>query len=78
MPRFYLHLHTEAEFPDEEGQELSDLAAAREEAVTGARSLIAEGAKDGLINLNDRIEIIEEGRQERHIIRFRDVVEIIG
>jgi hypothetical protein len=48
VPRFYFHLKTgETVIEDQDGSELADFEAAREEALTGARELWAEAIKSG-------------------------------
>jgi hypothetical protein len=44
MPRYHFNIHDGADFPDEEGSELIDLAAARATAVRLAADLLKEGA----------------------------------
>lgn len=42
MPRYHFHVHDGISMPDETGHELADLAAARNEAVTLAGSLLRD------------------------------------
>jgi hypothetical protein len=61
MPRYYLNVINSTDIAiDGEGQELADLAAARSQAEAGIRSLIADEARRGKIDLRGRIEIIDE------------------
>lgn len=58
MPRFYLHIRSGPDFiEDEEGMELPDLAAARKEAIRGARGLMSAEVLDGSLTLDQSIEI---------------------
>jgi hypothetical protein len=42
MPRYFFHVHDGASFPDLEGTELPDLAAARREAVLSSAQLLTD------------------------------------
>jgi hypothetical protein len=61
---------------DEEGMDFPDLAAARDEAIAGARSILADGAKAGILSLSSRIEIEDEKGQALVAITFADAVAI--
>jgi Domain of unknown function (DUF6894) len=65
MRRFYFHLRAGDELvPDEEGIDLSDLSAARREAIEAARELLAEAIKDGRAEVPEAFVIAdEEGRE---------------
>lgn len=77
MPRFHLNIFNGAgEAPDEEGQELADLAAARAEAIKGIRSLLAAEMSEGAIDLGGRIEIAEPGGRILATIPFGEAVEV--
>jgi hypothetical protein len=58
MPNYYMHLfNSVGPVRDEEGRDLPDLAAAREEAIRNARSIMAEEIRAGGLDLSARIEI---------------------
>ena len=76
MPRFYFHLHHAVEAIDEEGMELADLEAAREEAIRSGRDLVAEGVRNGQVNLSHWIEVHDESGTQVLVVRFGDVVRI--
>jgi hypothetical protein len=77
MPRFYLHLYNRVGFArDEEGEELPDLAAARELAMTSIRDILAAEAKEGSIDLRGRIEIADENQEVLAVVRFPEAVEL--
>lgn len=72
MARFHLHVHNRIGFvPDEEGQELQDVQAAREVAITSIRSIVAEEAHDGVIDLTGRVEITNGGGVLA-VVQFRE------
>jgi hypothetical protein len=58
MPRFFFHiLNGHGPTPDEVGTDLPDQSAARNLAIDSIRSMIAEDARRGVIDLSGRIDI---------------------
>lgn len=79
MPRFFLHLRdSTGSLDDPDGVECADLDAARLEAVHGARSIIADDALSGAIDLSGRIEIANEAGEFLLAVAFSDVVTVCG
>jgi hypothetical protein len=77
MPRYYFHLYNDINVPDDEGEDLPDLAAAQAFARREARVLAGETVKqDGRITLHHRIDIENEQRSVVGAVHFRDVVHI--
>jgi hypothetical protein len=77
MPRFHLHIYDRAgSARDEEGLELTDLDEARASAVDGIRSLASQEVRVGLLDLEGRVEIADEGGTVLGIVRFPEAVEI--
>ncbi len=76
MPRYFFHLHNGALSRDEEGRELPDLEAARQEAIKAARELMGEDIKEGLLRLGHRIEIGDEDGREVLMVPFAEAVMI--
>lgn len=77
MPRFYFHVCNGTGFvEDEEGRELPDLEAARQEAIKGARSIMADDLYRGQLDLSSFIEIEDEAHVHQLTIAFADLVEI--
>jgi len=77
MARFYLHLtNGGGRAPDEEGVELADADAAAARAVEGIRSILADEAKTGRLDLDGRIEIADEGGAIVRVVPFGDALEI--
>ena len=76
MPRFYFHLRNDVIADDEEGQELPDLAAAREVAIMNARELAAATVLEGRLHLGHYIEIENEHGQIVATVTFREAVTI--
>ena len=78
MPRFFFNVYDERTTIDEVGQELPDLAAAREAAVEEARAILGDEARDGRIDLSHRIEVEDEDRRPVLLLPFSAAVEIEG
>jgi hypothetical protein len=76
MPRYYFHLHNDIETEDEEGRELDGLDSAREQAILGARDLMAEEVMRGMINLSHWIEVRDERNERVLAVLFRDALEV--
>lgn len=78
MPLYHFNLYNSIGFvPDEEGRELASLEEARAEAVKGVRSLVAEDALQGCIDLRGRLEVVENGSRVVLTIPFEETVEVI-
>ena len=78
MPLYYFNLHDDIEVIDDEGRQLPDVAAARLEAVKGAREIICHQVMHGRINLSHRIEVEDEHRRPVLTLPFRSVLTIEG
>ncbi len=78
MTIFYLHLFNRlGAILDEEGRDLPDLAAAREEAIRNARSIMAEEVRAGELDLNARIDIAGPRADQVHFtLPFSDALVI--
>lgn len=63
---------------DEEGQDLSDLPAARIVALEGVRSILRDEVTEGFVDLGGRVEIFDADRQRLVSIPFGDAVELRG
>jgi hypothetical protein len=75
--RFYLHLFNRlGSALDEEGVEVADLEAAEARAVDGIRSILADEAKVGRLDLDGRIEIADESGAIVRTVPFEDAFEI--
>jgi hypothetical protein len=77
MARFYLHvINGTGRASDEEGVELADARAAEAHAVEGIRSILADEAKAGRLDLDGRIEIADETGAVVRTVSFEDALEI--
>ena len=78
MPRFYFHVYNDIVAMDEEGLELPDLDAAREQAMESARELVCEGIHKGHLNLDHRIEVEDEAHNSVLTVSYRDAFTVSG
>jgi hypothetical protein len=77
MARFYLNLiNGTGSAPDEEGVELADVQAAEARAIEGIRSILADEAKAGRLDLDGRIEIANESGAILRIVRYEEAFDI--
>ena len=76
MPRYFFHVYDDIIAHDEEGLELPNLAAARLNALKGARDLIGEQVRRGYLVLSHWIDVVDEQGEKVLTITFRDAVDI--
>ena len=78
MPRYRLNVINSVGIAEDlEGQVLPDLAAARDEAVRGIRSLLADELKDGTINLAGKVDVVDEGGHVLVTVPFDEAFAIV-
>jgi hypothetical protein len=78
VPRYFFHLYNDLVAKDEEGTELPDLAAAREQAAEHAREMVCASVREGHLNLDHRIEVTDEAGKLLLTVTFRDAFTIEG
>ena len=79
MPRYHFNVYNDLIALDEEGKELPNIEAAREEAIRGGRALMAEQLIEaGRMRLQHRIEVADENGRVLLTIPFRELVNIEG
>ena len=76
MPRYYFQLRDDIDAKDEEGAELPDIASARAQAETYARTMACQEVLEGHLNLHHRIEVEDEAGQRVAIVTFGEVVKL--
>lgn len=77
MPRYYFHLKDHVNrVLDVQGQVIDDEDEVYRAALKEARAIISHEALDGSINLDQQIEVKDEGGQSIHILSFADAVKI--
>lgn len=78
MPRFYFHVYNDIIATDEEGLDLPDVDAAREQAMDSARELVCESIHKGHLNLDHRIEVEDEQHHSVMTVSYRDAFTLTG
>lgn len=77
VPRYYFHVCDGSGFAeDEEGRELPNAEAARQEALKGARDIMAEEIRNGTLGLSSFIEVEDEHHTLLFTVAFEDVLSI--
>jgi hypothetical protein len=76
VPRYYFHLHDTLGVLDEEGAEFADVAGAREYALANARDMVCADVRNGAVNLDHRIEIVDEEGERVLTLTFGDAFTI--
>lgn len=76
MPRYFFNIYNDVTSLDEEGRELPDLETARDHAIRGARSIMADGLKKGLIDLSHHVAIVDERGELLLDVSFAQAVEV--
>jgi hypothetical protein len=76
MARYFFRIMNDIDVEDPEGQELDNLAVARQQAVAYARDLAAEAVRQGEVDLKHRIVVEDEDRQALLTVSFRDAFVI--
>jgi hypothetical protein len=76
MPRYFFNVYDDIIAQDEEGAELPNHAAARLNALRGARDLIAEQVRRGYLVLSHWIDVVDEQGEKVLTLTFRDAVDI--
>ena len=78
VPRFYFHgCNGNGFVEDEEGRILASTEAARSEALTGARDIMAGEMMRGEIDLGSFIEVEDETHQLLFTLTFEEAVKVI-
>ena len=79
MARYFFALHECGTIlDDEEGRDLPDLAAARQQAVTAARAVMCAEIDEGRLCLSCRIVVTDADRRELLTVPFREAVLVSG
>lgn len=79
MPLYRFNIHNgNGLTEDEEGRDLPDAGAARDEALSGIRSILAEDVLQGRLDLRGRIEILDERDGLLCAVPFAEALRIEG
>lgn len=77
MARYFFDLHNGSGLTrDEEGRELENNDEARREALVGIRSVLGAEVANGSIDLDGRMEVLNENREILFTIPFSDAVAV--
>lgn len=77
MPRFFFHIYNgHGDTPDEIGAELDSQAEARRLALDSIRSMVAEDARRGAIDLNGRIDVQDQANNLLVSIDFTEAFKL--
>lgn len=77
MPRYFFDLHNDTDALDDEGKELPDVAAARENALAEVREMIVASVTDcGHIDLRHHIDVRDESGAIVSVLHFEDAVTV--
>lgn len=77
MPRFFFHIRNGNGLTlDEEGRQLPDARAAREEALRDIRSIIADEALHGRLDLRGALEVAEGASEALFSVPFAEAFEL--
>jgi hypothetical protein len=76
MPLFRFHVMNDIDAPDEEGQDLDNLALAHLKAIDSARDLASAAVRQGRLNLKHRIDIEDAAGQVLLTVTFAEAVEV--
>lgn len=77
MPHYYFHVQNGHGFTrDEEGIDLEDEAAARAMAMDSIRSIVAEEARKGVLDLDGFIDVLDETATRLSRIGFSEAFSL--
>ena len=78
VPIFYFHLHDRfGAVPDPDARELDSLDVARAQALKGARSIICEDVRDGIVVLTGRVDVHDGAGELVLSLPFKEAVELV-
>ena len=76
MPHFRFHVINDLDVPDEEGQELENLALAHLKAIDYARDLASAAVRQGRLDLKHRIDVEDADGKVLLTVTFADAIEV--
>jgi hypothetical protein len=76
VPRYFLHIRNGGNVRDEEGLDLPGVPDARARAIEGIRSIVAEEAREGRIDLAGWIEIANGKGDMLLAVPFREAFDL--
>ncbi|MCK8779103.1 hypothetical protein M0654_03795 [Rhizobium sp. NTR19] len=77
MPRYYFHIRSGGALQaDIDGIDLPTHTAALEEAILGAREMVADRVRNGEEIGNEQFEVVDEDGKTIHVLPFRSVIRL--
>lgn len=76
MPHFRFHVLNDIDAPDDEGQDLDNLAAANLKAIDYARDLASAAVRQGRLDLKHRIDVEDESGSVLLTVTFADAIDL--
>jgi hypothetical protein len=76
VPLFFFHVYDDIISHDDEGVDLPSLAAARLQAISGARDICAEQVRHGHLELSHWIDVVDESGAKVLTLTFREAVDV--
>lgn len=77
MQRYFFNVYNDVDVIDDEGLELPDLSAAKDEAIRGARGMMADHILAGRpVSLSHRIEVADADGKVMASMPFRELITI--
>jgi hypothetical protein len=76
MARYYFHLYDDVVTLDEEGVDLPDIDAARDNAIAAIRGLICGDVQNGRLDLRHHLEVAGEDNQRLLTIRYGEALDL--
>jgi uncharacterized protein DUF6894 len=78
MPLFHLNLsNASVKAKDEEGVDVADMGAARDQAIAGIRGFLSHEVIKGTLDLRGQIDITDESGASVMIVPFSDAVTVL-
>jgi predicted N-acetyltransferase YhbS len=75
MPRYYFHIHRpEGTLEDDEGSDLPNIDAVREEAITAVREIVAERVRRGDDADGDELRVADDSGRVVLTVPFREAI----
>jgi len=76
MPNFRFHVINDIDAPDDEGEELFNLAAAHLKAIDYARDLASSSVRQGRLDLKHRIDIEDDAGKILMTVTFGEAIDL--